>query len=233
MTSTPLPRLQVFIAHAEHLIAAGVTYAFEREAGVELLRNDSTEACTRARADVIVTDYVDGMRLAAELRSRGHAPQHACRLMVVTNHDREYEVRQAMEAGIHGYVLASCHTDELVRCVRALGMGSRYISLAVAQRMADSMSREALTAREVDVLRLLVRGQCNKSIANSLDIAVGTVKAHVKAIMGKLDARSRTHAVTVAAERGLVKEVGEWSGMSPTFERGVDRRLMTPDPLAA
>ncbi|MET0350985.1 MAG: LuxR C-terminal-related transcriptional regulator, partial [Rhizobacter sp.] len=62
------------------------------------------------------------------------------------------------------------------------------------------------TSREVDVLRLLSRGQCNKAIATDLDIAVGTVKAHVKAIMGKLDARSRTHAVTVAAGRGRVDE---------------------------
>jgi DNA-binding NarL/FixJ family response regulator len=70
--------------------------------------------------------------------------------------------------------------------------------------MADSLTREALTAREAEVLDLLACGQCNKSIARQLDIAVGTVKAHVKAIMAKLDASSRTQAVSVAAQRGLV-----------------------------
>ena len=82
--------------------------------------------------------------------------------------------------------------------------GSRYFSTAVAQTIADGMGREALTPRESDVLDLLVDGHCNKAIAQSLAIAVGTVKAHVKAILEKLGARSRTHAVVVAAARGLI-----------------------------
>lgn len=205
MESATQIRLSVDIAHAEHLIAAGVMFALQSQPDIDVrLAQLGGE---RMDVDIIVTDHEDGVRLARQWRHRSQTgTRPSPRLMVVTTRDREYEIRQALEAGIHGYVLSNCQTDELLRCVRALGSGLRYVSLAVAQRMADSMTHEALTAREIDVLRLLVKGQCNKSIAQSLDIAVGTVKAHVRAIMGKLDARSRTHAVTLANDRGLVKE---------------------------
>ena len=87
-----------------------------------------------------------------------------------------------------------------------LGRGLRYLGLEVSQRMADSLTRETLTARESEVLRLLAAGLCNKSIASRLLIGVGTVKAHVRGIMGKLGASSRTQVVTIAAQRGLVDE---------------------------
>jgi DNA-binding NarL/FixJ family response regulator len=119
-------------------------------------------------------------------------------------HHREQEVRRALEAGVQGYVLLGCSTIEMVEAVRVVGRGSKYLCLQVAQRMADSLTRENLTERELDVLALLSAGCSNKVIARDLDIAVGTVKAHVKGIMGKLAASSRTQAVTVAAERGLV-----------------------------
>jgi DNA-binding NarL/FixJ family response regulator len=113
-------------------------------------------------------------------------------------------VRGALEQGVHGYLPLDRGIDEFVHGVRTVARGSRYLAPSTAQCMADSLTREALTAREAEVLDLLACGECNKSIARQLDIAVGTVKAHVKAIMGKLDASSRTQAVSVAAQRGLV-----------------------------
>ena len=211
MDPTASRPLIVHIDHAEPLIAAGALHALHAQPGIDVRPTDT------GTADVVIADYRSGLRLAAEARTRLPRPgrQAPARLMVVTVHDREHEVRQALESGVHGYLLTSCHTEELVRCVRALGDGARYLCMTVAQRMADSLTRESLTSREVDVLRLLARGQCNKAIATDLDIAVGTVKAHVKAIMGKLDARSRTHAVTVAAGRGLVHDTRLHDGPVP------------------
>jgi DNA-binding NarL/FixJ family response regulator len=162
------------------------------------------EACAET-IDVVVADYQDGVRLATSPGTRAPALK-AARVLVMTTHDREHEVRLALESGVHGYLLLGCPIQELIAGVRALGSGSRYLCLAVAQRMAESLTREPLTPREADVLRLLVRGQCNKSIAKQLEIAVGTVKAHVKAIMAKLDASSRTQAASIAAQRGLIDE---------------------------
>jgi DNA-binding NarL/FixJ family response regulator len=205
MESDTHTRATIVVAHPEPLIVAGVLHALHREPGLALVHAERGEAA--AQGDVVITDQRAGLRLAKEWEGRlppwGQRPS---RLMVVESQAREFEVRQALEAGVRGYVLASCPTDELVNCVNALVRGSRYLSATVAQRMADSMSREALTPREADVLDLLVEGQCNKVIAQSLAIAVGTVKAHGKAIREKLGARSRTHAVAIAAARGLVRE---------------------------
>ena len=82
--------------------------------------------------------------------------------------------------------------NEVTEAVRVVGQGSEYLCLQAAQRLAESLTaRQSLTARELDVLRLLVGGFCNKNIARDLDIALCTVKVHVKAIMAKLGASSQ------------------------------------------
>jgi len=90
--------------------------------------------------------------------------------------------------------------------VRAAAQGRRFLCHAAAQEVANSLTNEALTARERDVLLLLAQGRCNKTIASHLDIAVGTVKAHVRTIMSKLKASSRTEAACIAVARGLLPE---------------------------
>ena len=194
--------ISVLVMHAEPLIAVGLTAALRQFPGFTVQAHGGDGPSAEA-IDVIVADYRDGVRLASAT-GLGAPGQKAARVLVMTTYDREHEVRLALEAGVHGYLLLGCPIEELIASVSALGRGSRYLCLAVAQRMAESLTREALTPREADVLRVLARGQCNKSIAKQLDIAVGTVKVHVKAIMGKLDASSRTQAASVAAQRGLI-----------------------------
>ena len=202
MTFSDHNPITVLVMHTEPLIAVGLAAALRQFPGfsVQVQGGDSPPA---EAIDVVVADYQDGVQLASAPAMRAQSLK-AARVLIMTTHDREHEVRLALEAGVHGYLLLGCPIQELIAGVCALGRGSRYLCLAVAQRMAESLTREALTPREADVLRLLVHGQCNKSIARQLDIAVGTVKAHVKAIMGKLDASSRTQAASVAAQRGLI-----------------------------
>ena len=156
----------------------------------------------RQVARVLVADYDTGLALA---RQPEHAGLRRPSVLIVTQLDKEWEVRLAMDAGVHGYVLQSCSQDELLKAVAALAQGQRYLSESVTRSVADSLSRENLTGRETDVLQLLAEGCCNKSIARRLGIGVGTVKTHVKGVMHKLDATARTHAVVVAARRGLIR----------------------------
>ena len=200
MKAMSMDQIKVKVLHSEPLIAAGVAYSLAPEVGVDVVASD---AHRWEDADVVVTDLPTGLRLAEEIRVRP-ALRSSPRLLILAAHDREAEVRRALECGVHGYLLASCGTDELVHGVRTVGTGSRYMSVAVATRVAESMCRDRLTAREFEVLRLVAKGQCNKSIARQLEISIGTVKAHVKAILAKLDATSRTHAASVAVTRGLV-----------------------------
>ena len=156
-------------------------------------------------ARVLVADYDTGIALAR--RPMPEALRNPA-VLIVTQLDKEWEVRIAMDAGVHGYVLQSCNPDEVQKAVAALAQGQRYLTESVTRSVADSLSRETLTGRETDVLQLLAQGCCNKSIARKLGIGVGTVKTHVKGVMSKLDATARTHAVVVATQRGLIRPGG-------------------------
>ena len=156
-------------------------------------------------ARVLVADYDTGVALAR--RPMPEALRNPA-VLIVTQLDKEWEVRIAMDAGVHGYVLQSCNPDEVQKAVAALAQGQRYLTESVTRSVADSLSRETLTGRETDVLQLLAQGCCNKSIARKLGIGVGTVKTHVKGVMSKLDATARTHAVLVATQRGLIRPGG-------------------------
>ena len=128
------------------------------------------------------------------------------RILILTANDREADIRRAIEAGIHGYILLGGPLDELIDAATAVANGLRYVSRSVAQRMADSLARTSLTLRETEVLSLAAGGESNKAIARDLAIKAGTVKSHMTAIMSKLGASSRTHAVSIAAARGLVEQ---------------------------
>jgi len=207
-----LDPITVLVAHAEPFIAIGVVAAMREQAGlnVELCGNvaPSTErapAIASRAADVVVTDYDSGMALLASRRANAQAAEFSTpRVMMLTHRAREQDVRMALEAGAHGYVLLDCPVEEFADGMRALKCGVRYLCAAAARSMADSLTRESLTPRELDVLASLARGNCNKLIASELDLAVGTIKIHLKALMAKLAARSRTQVVTTAMARGLI-----------------------------
>jgi len=155
--------------------------------------------------DVVVADYVNAIRLG-DPRERAACGLGVARVLALTANDREVDIRRAIQAGVHGYVLVGGPLTELVEAVGAVANGVRYLCRAVAQRMADSLTHASLTSREVEVLELVVGGESNKAIARQLRIEVGTVKSHMSAIMAKLGATSRTQAASIAASRGLIEE---------------------------
>ena len=186
----------VHIVHADPAMNAGL-YVLLAAQGEWRVTSEADDPARRGLAQVLVADYASGIALA-----RRCGTQQA--VLIVSQLDKEWEVRTAMESGVQGYLHQSCSADELARAVRQLSRGIRYLSEAVSRSVAASLSRASLTERETDVLQLLAEGCCNKLIARRLGIGVGTVKTHVKGVMSKLDATARTHAVVVAAERGLI-----------------------------
>lgn len=191
--------IRVAVMHCEPLVSLGLVAALRQQTDMDVQLHDSGTAPGDAR--VLVTDYEQALQLSKRGSESGGA---SARLLIVSSQDREQEVRLAIERGIHGYILLGCDISELASGVRMLASGAKYLCTAVAQRIAESLTRDALTVRETDVLFLVARGQCNKAIARHLDIAVGTVKTHLRAIMDKLDATTRTEAASIAAERGLL-----------------------------
>ncbi|HEX9392189.1 MAG TPA: response regulator transcription factor [Usitatibacteraceae bacterium] len=220
-----IDRINVLVAHENPLVAAGLAATMNQQADFEVILHPVSPGGPaeywRTRSfDAVVADYWCAMDLMATTARSGRRPQ----VVIVSAFDRETEVRSALEAGVAGYMLLDCSLGELVNGVRLVGRGSRYLCSAVAARIADSLTRRTLTNREIDVLQLIAAGCCNKAIAKSLGIAVGTVKAHVKAILEKLDANSRTHAVAIATGRGLVARNRKAAVAGAAPDNALDRR---------
>lgn len=156
------------------------------------------------RPDVTLMDVllpgVNGTNMVKTIR--GEFPD--ARLIMLTSCDGDGEIQRAMRAGAAAYLLKSTPKAELVSVIRSVHSGRRYISSGASACVAEHMCDDALTSREVEVLRLIRNGHRNKEIAAALSIALTTVSFHVKNIIGKLGANDRTHAVTIAVRRGLV-----------------------------
>ncbi len=126
------------------------------------------------------------------------------RLIVLTTYDGDEDIYRSLQAGAKGYLLKDMYFEELESAIRTVHAGSRRIPAAIAERLAERMAGSNLTARELEVLELIVRGQSNKEIASSLKIGEATVKSHVNSVLGKLGVTDRTQAATTALQRGLV-----------------------------
>jgi DNA-binding NarL/FixJ family response regulator len=199
-------RISVLVTYPDPIIANGLVATLQACSEFEVCTSPPAPDSLVDRPNIVVTDYRDAIvRCVGAAKVEGSSISLRSKVLVVTTQEREHDVRLALEAGVHGYLMLDCELDELKEGIRVLHRGSRYLCMSVAQRMADSLTRDALTQRESEVLRFVVAGVCNKTIAAELAIAVGTVKAHVKAIMSKLDASSRTQAARIATQRGLVE----------------------------
>lgn len=138
----------------------------------------------------------------ALIAMRGEFPR--ARIIMLTTTDTDGEIQRAMRAGAAAYLLKSMPKDELLAVMRSVHAGRRHVPPEVAARLAEHLGEEDLTARELDVLRLIRDGYRNKQIADELAIAESTVNFHIKNLVDKLRANDRTHAVTIAIRRGLL-----------------------------
>jgi DNA-binding NarL/FixJ family response regulator len=166
---------------------------------------DAVAEFRRHRPDITLMDVrlpgSDGTD--ALIAIRGEFPQ--ARIIMLTTSDGDGDIRRAMRAGASGYILKSMHMDELLSVIRSVHAGRRHISPEVAARLAEHLGDDDLTARELDVLRLIRDGHRNKQIADQLAISENTVNFHIKNLVDKLQANDRTHAVTIALRRGLLQ----------------------------
>ena len=133
---------------------------------------------------------------------RGEFPD--ARIIMLSSSDSDGEIQRALRSGASGYVLKSMPQDDLLAVIRSVHGGKRQVPAEVAALLAEHLGEEDLTARELEVLRLVRDGFKNKQIADRLSISENTVNFHLKNIVDKLDANDRTHAVTIAVRRGLL-----------------------------
>jgi DNA-binding NarL/FixJ family response regulator len=126
------------------------------------------------------------------------------RIIVLTTYSGDVQADRAFRAGAYGYLLKNMLRKELVETIRTVHSGRRRIPPEIAVEMAEHHADDALTEREIDVLRQVASGNANKIIADHLEISEETVKAHMRKILSKLGANDRTHAVAIAVKRGII-----------------------------
>jgi two-component system, NarL family, response regulator len=157
------------------------------------------------RPDVMVLDLRmpnrDGLSVVEEVLEK----HPKARLLIMTTYDGDEDIFKSLSRGAKGYILKDAPRQEILAAIRAVAVDQPYTSGAIAAKALQRMARPSLTQRELDVLQQLGEGRSNKDIGRRLQISEGTAKTHVKAILTKLDAISRTEAVSVAHKRGLIR----------------------------
>jgi DNA-binding NarL/FixJ family response regulator len=165
---------------------------------------EAVELFRKHRPDVTLMDLqmpeMGGIDAISAIR--GEFPE--ARIIVLTTYTGDIQVMRAMKAGARAYLLKGLLRKELTDTIRAVHAGQRRMALEIAAEVAEHATDDALTAREIDVLRLIAGGNANKEIAAQLSITEETVKGYVKNILAKLDAKDRTHAVTIGLKRGVI-----------------------------
>jgi two-component system, NarL family, response regulator len=156
------------------------------------------------RPDVLMLDLrmpgMDGFEAATRVLEADPAAQ----VLIVTTYDGDEDIFRCLRLGAKGYLLKDAPPSEILTAIRVVGGGGQYTSHLVAAKAMRRLPQASLTRREQDVLVQIAEGQSNKDIASRLNMTEGTVKTHVKAILAKLDAMSRTEAVAIATRRGLL-----------------------------
>jgi two-component system NarL family response regulator len=159
----------------------------------------------KLRPSVVVMDLLLPDIGGAEVIRRVCSDCSDINFIVLTTVAGDEEIYRALEAGARGYLFKDMARKELIQAIRAVHKGHRYIPATVGSRIAENLPRTDLTSREIQVIELVATGLRNKEIAYRLDVSEATVNAHVKHVLQKLHASDRTHAVTTALKRGIIR----------------------------
>ena len=201
--------IRVLCVDDHPLMRDGIAFALQTQKDMELVGQaiDGEEALClfrELRPDVTLMDLqMPGMNGIATIEAiKREFPK--ARVVVLTTYSGDVQASRALKAGAVGYLLKSMLRTELLSTIRTVHAGGRRIPPEIASELAEHISADALSQREVEVLRCVASGNSNKIVADELSITEDTVKGHMKSILSKLGANDRTHAVLIAIKRGFL-----------------------------
>jgi DNA-binding NarL/FixJ family response regulator len=217
---------KVLIADDQALVRAGFRMILDSQPDIEVVGEacngeEAISAWRRLRPDVILMDVrmprMDGLEALRRILGTGESP---CKVIILTTFDLDEYVYAALRAGASGFLLKDVSPEQLIAAVRLVAVGDALLAPSITRRLVERFARpqaapgiapealSALTARELEVLKLIARGLSNAEIASSLFLSEATVKTHVAHILPKLGVRDRVQAVVLAYESGLVQAGG-------------------------
>jgi two-component system NarL family response regulator len=203
------PKIRVILADDHPVVRDGLAAIVNQQADMQVVAEagDGEEAIAlyeQHLPDVMVLDLRmpkrDGVSVVQNVLER----HPKARMMIMTTFDGDEDIFRSLSQGAKGYLLKDAPRTEILSAIRAVSQDRPYTSSTVAAKALQRMAKPSLTQRELSVLQEIAQGRSNKDIARRLSITEGTAKTHVKSILTKLDAISRTEAVAVAHKRGLI-----------------------------
>jgi two-component system NarL family response regulator len=206
---TDRPLIRVLVAEDNALMRLGIVTMLRTQPDIDVVGEapDGARAIALARQlrpDVLLLDLkmptLDGVQVIANLC--GASPE--ARILVLTHYDAEEDIFRAVRAGARGYLTKDAQGEQIVEAIRTVHAGGRYLPAEIAGRLAERMSQPSLSPRELQVLEHVARGLTNREIARELSLTEKTAGAYVGNVLAKLGASTRTEAVAIGRERGLL-----------------------------
>jgi DNA-binding NarL/FixJ family response regulator len=201
--------IRILVVDDHHVVRQGLVALLNIMPGIDVIgqASDGAEAIrlySTLHPDVTLMDLqlpgIPGVETIRRIRQT----DPSARFIVLTTFDGDEDIYRALEAGARAYLLKGMTVEELTAAIKAVHAGKTRIAPNIAEKLAERMSGQTLTAREQDVLERIAAGRSNKEIASDLQISEATVKTHINSLLGKLGVGDRTHAATVALQRGII-----------------------------
>lgn len=207
----PKSRIRVLIADDHGVVREGLVSMIRRnKADMTVVAEasngrEAVELWKEYRPDVTLLDLrmpeLDGVDVIRAIR----ADDEKARIIVLTTFDGDEDIYRAIQAGAKGYLLKDVPREALMDCIRRVHAGETSLPMHLVAKLAERVSGDSLSKREIEVLKLMASGRSNKEIAATLFISEGTVKSHGKSIFAKMNVSSRAEAVAEATRRGLIR----------------------------